>query len=121
MGIDEMIHLGYTARRMRGKAREVWKAWSAALSELWAPILASMLIVTAGFSLFLLLQFSAYAAPWCAGLRRRRHHRFGRARRPSRNCHPGSQATGEKHITIGIMRFKFSGSRRGGRRESRGL
>ena len=57
MGIDEMIHLGYTARRMRGKARDVWKAWSAALSELWAPILASMLIVTAGFSLFLLSSF----------------------------------------------------------------
>lgn len=57
MGIDEMIHLGYTARRMRGKARDVWKAWSGALSELWAPILASMLIVTAGFSLFLLSSF----------------------------------------------------------------
>ena len=57
LGIDEMIHLSHTARRVRGKAGDLWAAWKQALSELWAPILASMLIVTSGFALFLLSSF----------------------------------------------------------------
>lgn len=56
MGVDEMIHMGYTVRRQRGKAG-AWAAWKEALSELWAPILFSMLIVTSGFALFLLSSF----------------------------------------------------------------
>ena len=57
LGIDEMIHLGYTVRRLRGKAANLWTAWKQALTELWLPILVSMLIVTAGFALFLLSSF----------------------------------------------------------------
>jgi uncharacterized protein len=57
MGIDEMIHLSYTVRRLRGKAADAWAAWKQALKQLWAPILASMLIVTSGFMLFLLSSF----------------------------------------------------------------
>ena len=57
LGIDEMIHLGYTVRRLRGKAADLWTAWKRALMELWAPILVSMLVVTSGFALFLLSSF----------------------------------------------------------------
>lgn len=57
MGIDEMIHQGYTVRRAREKGEDIWAAWKQALAELWGPILASMLIVTSGFALFLLSSF----------------------------------------------------------------
>jgi uncharacterized protein len=57
MGIDEMIHQGYTVRRAREKGEDMWTAWKLALAELWGPILASMLIVTSGFALFLLSSF----------------------------------------------------------------
>jgi predicted RND superfamily exporter protein len=57
MGIDEMIHQGYTVRGARAKGQDIWTAWKHALAELWGPILASMLIVTAGFALFLLSSF----------------------------------------------------------------
>jgi predicted RND superfamily exporter protein len=57
MGIDEMIHQGYTVRHARTKGEDIWSAWKQALAELWGPILASMLIVTSGFSLFLLSSF----------------------------------------------------------------
>jgi predicted RND superfamily exporter protein len=55
MGIDEMIHLGYAIRR--SKTGNAWDAWKSSLRKLWGPILASMLIVVAGFSLFLLSNF----------------------------------------------------------------
>jgi uncharacterized protein len=54
MGIDEMIHLSYTVRRLRPRAKNSWEAWREALARMWKPILASMLIVTSGFALFLL-------------------------------------------------------------------
>jgi predicted RND superfamily exporter protein len=58
LGIDESIHLGHTAhRRLRKGAASAWDAWKAAIAELWYPILAAMLIVGAGFSLFLLSNF----------------------------------------------------------------
>jgi predicted RND superfamily exporter protein len=57
MGIDEMIHLAARFRRARQRAESVWAAWRQALSELWAPILASMLVVGSGFALFLLSSF----------------------------------------------------------------
>jgi hypothetical protein len=57
MGIDEMIHMGYTVRRHRQRRDAGWAAWRQALDRLWGPILASMLIVTSGFSLFLLSSF----------------------------------------------------------------
>jgi predicted RND superfamily exporter protein len=57
MGIDEMIHLGYAVRRSRGGTAQTWSAWERALRELWRPILASALIVGAGFALFMLSQF----------------------------------------------------------------
>jgi predicted RND superfamily exporter protein len=54
LGIDEMIHLGHRARHLRKGAHSVWESWKQALAQLWAPILASMLIVASGFALFLL-------------------------------------------------------------------
>ena len=57
LGIDEMIHLGHRVRRIRGRAGDLWGSWKQALAEMWGPILASMLIVSAGFALFLLSSF----------------------------------------------------------------
>jgi len=57
LGIDEMIHLGYRIRRRREKGEDSWNAWRSALEELWGPILAAMLIVVCGFSLFLFSSF----------------------------------------------------------------
>jgi hypothetical protein len=57
LGIDEMIHLGYAVRRSRRGSGKTWDAWKRSLAHLWQPILASMLIVTSGFSLFLLSSF----------------------------------------------------------------
>ena len=57
LGIDEMLHLGHRVRHVRHGTRHVWDAWAQALAEMWRPILASMLIVAAGFALFLLSDF----------------------------------------------------------------
>jgi predicted RND superfamily exporter protein len=57
LGIDEMIHLGYRVRRDSQKSKDSWTAWRSALEELWGPILAAMLIVVSGFSLFLFSSF----------------------------------------------------------------
>jgi predicted RND superfamily exporter protein len=57
LGIDEMIHLGYRIRRRREKGERSWGAWRSALEALWRPILAAMLIVISGFSLFLFSSF----------------------------------------------------------------
>jgi predicted RND superfamily exporter protein len=57
LGIDEMIHLGYMVRRFRQGAVNTWTAWKAALDQMWRPILASMLIVTSGFAVFLVSNF----------------------------------------------------------------
>lgn len=57
LGIDEMIHLGYHIRRRREQGEKSWGAWAGALKELWEPILAAMLIVVAGFALFLFSSF----------------------------------------------------------------
>jgi uncharacterized protein len=60
LGIDEMIHLGHAARRLRGSRggwQANWEAWKEALAELWYPIVAAMLIVGAGFALFTLSNF----------------------------------------------------------------
>jgi predicted RND superfamily exporter protein len=57
LGIDEMIHLGHRVRHLRGRAASRLDAWKEALAQMWAPILASMLIVSSGFALFLLSNF----------------------------------------------------------------
>lgn len=59
LGIDEMIHVGYRVRaqRLRDRVANGWTVWRKVLAELWAPILASMLIVASGFALFLLSSF----------------------------------------------------------------
>jgi uncharacterized protein len=57
LGIDEMIHLGHRVRHARSRTRDAWAAWKDALTEMWHPILASMLIVASGFALFLLSDF----------------------------------------------------------------
>jgi predicted RND superfamily exporter protein len=57
LGIDEMIHLGHRLRKLEGGTANMWRSWKEALGQLWAPILASMLIVSSGFALFLLSDF----------------------------------------------------------------
>ena len=57
LGFDEMIHLSYTVRRLRSRSQGTWAVWKDALTHLWKPIFASMLIVASGFSLFLLSAF----------------------------------------------------------------
>jgi predicted RND superfamily exporter protein len=57
LGIDEMLHLGHRVRQAGGRARDRWDGWRDARVELWRPIVASMLIVTSGFALFLLSNF----------------------------------------------------------------
>jgi predicted RND superfamily exporter protein len=57
LGIDEMIHLGHHVRHIRGRANDLWETWKKALAQMWRPILASMLIVSSGFALFLLSSF----------------------------------------------------------------
>lgn len=57
MGIDEMIHLGERVRGLRRRGKDALTAWEEALAQLWRPILASMLVVTSGFALFLLSDF----------------------------------------------------------------
>ncbi|MBI2187741.1 MAG: MMPL family transporter [Acidobacteria bacterium] len=52
-----MIHLGHRVRHFHRRAGGFWEAWRQALMQMWAPILASMLIVTSGFALFLLSNF----------------------------------------------------------------
>lgn len=55
LGVDEMIHMGYAIRR--SKQGNTWPAWREALTELWRPILFSMIVVASGFALFLLSSF----------------------------------------------------------------
>lgn len=57
LGIDEMIHLAHRFRHIRGRANDLWETWKQALAQMWGPILASMLIVSSGFALFLLSSF----------------------------------------------------------------
>jgi predicted RND superfamily exporter protein len=57
LGVDEMIHLGYAVRRARRREGGAGDGWQPALARLWRPILASMLIVVAGFLLFVLSPF----------------------------------------------------------------
>ena len=57
LGIDEMIHLAHRVRHLRGRAKDAWETWKQALAQMWGPILASMLIVSSGFALFLLSSF----------------------------------------------------------------
>jgi predicted RND superfamily exporter protein len=57
LGIDEMIHLGHRLRHARKRAGDLWTPWKEALTDMWQPILASMLIVVSGFALFLLSDF----------------------------------------------------------------
>jgi predicted RND superfamily exporter protein len=57
LGIDEMIHLAHRVRHIRTRANDLWEAWKQALAQMWGPILASMLIVSSGFALFLLSGF----------------------------------------------------------------
>ncbi len=86
MGTDEMIHQGYTVRRARAKGEDIWTAWKQALAELWGPILASMLIVTAGFAVISSLQFPSDAAIGRVSLHWRDHYRSGRSAGAARNC-----------------------------------
>jgi predicted RND superfamily exporter protein len=58
MGIDDtMIHLAERWRALIKGGHTRKKAWETARSELWRPIVVSMLVVCAGFSIFILSQF----------------------------------------------------------------
>jgi predicted RND superfamily exporter protein len=58
MGIDDtMIHLGERWKSLVKQGRPPDEAWQIARGQLWQPIVVSMLIVCAGFSIFILSEF----------------------------------------------------------------
>jgi uncharacterized protein len=58
MGIDDtMIHLGERWKRLVREGHPPDEAWKIARAQLWQPIVISMLIVCAGFSIFILSEF----------------------------------------------------------------
>jgi uncharacterized protein len=58
MGIDDtMIHLGERWRLLVKQGHAPDEAWRIARRQLWRPIVVSMLIVCAGFSIFILSEF----------------------------------------------------------------
>ena len=58
MGIDDtMIHLGERWRLLVKQGHASDEAWETARSQLWRPIVVSMLIVCVGFSIFILSEF----------------------------------------------------------------
>lgn len=57
LGIDNLIHLVFHARRQERPSLYDWKAWVQARADLWPAILGSSLIIAVGFSLFLLSNF----------------------------------------------------------------
>lgn len=56
MGIDAMIHLTYTYRRLRQKV-DAATAWQTARRQMWEPVMTSMLIVSSGFAIFFFSSF----------------------------------------------------------------
>ena len=57
IGVDSMIHLAATARRLRRRGAGGWEAWAAARARLWAPVLVSAGLLATGFGLFVLSSF----------------------------------------------------------------
>jgi uncharacterized protein len=58
MGIDDtMIHMGERWRALVKQGHPPDEAWDMARAQLWRPIIVSMLIVCAGFSIFILSEF----------------------------------------------------------------
>jgi predicted RND superfamily exporter protein len=58
MGIDDtMIHLAERWKALVKQGHAPDKAWDIARMQLWRPIVVSMLIVCAGFSIFMLSEF----------------------------------------------------------------
>lgn len=58
LGIDDtMIHLVQRWRTLVKSGYEPREAWEVARAQLWRPIIVSMLVVCAGFSIFVLSQF----------------------------------------------------------------
>ncbi len=58
MGIDDtMIHLGERWKSLVKQGHPPDEAWRIARGQLWQPIVVSMLIVCAGFSIFILSEF----------------------------------------------------------------
>lgn len=57
MGVDAMIHLLIAARRRAKTAVTLAGPWQEACSELWRPILCSMILICSGFAIFGLSSF----------------------------------------------------------------
>jgi len=57
MGIDSMIHLAAFVRRRAGKGADTKSVWLQARCRLWQPVVSSMFIICAGFSIFVLSAF----------------------------------------------------------------
>src|SRR5919109_3548493 len=58
MGIDDtMIHMGERWRALVTQGHPPDEAWDMARAQLWRPIIVSMLIVCAGFAIFILSEF----------------------------------------------------------------
>lgn len=52
MGIDAMIHMTHTYKRLKKKNLKNKKLWFAVREKLWEPIMTSMIIVSSGFGIF---------------------------------------------------------------------
>jgi predicted RND superfamily exporter protein len=58
LGIDDtMIHMVQRWRTLVKQGHADDEAWKLARSQLWRPIVVSMLVVSVGFSIFILSQF----------------------------------------------------------------
>jgi len=57
MGVDAMIHLIMMVKRLHRDEMMTWDAWVEARMRLWKPILSSITILCAGFSIFTLSYF----------------------------------------------------------------
>ncbi|MBI4522348.1 MAG: MMPL family transporter [Deltaproteobacteria bacterium] len=58
LGIDDtMIHMAQRWRELVKSGRKPGESWDLARAQLWRPIVVSMLVICAGFSIFLLSQF----------------------------------------------------------------
>ena len=54
---DTMLHMVQRWRMLMKGGRKAEEAWDLARAQLWRPIVASMLVVCIGFSIFILSQF----------------------------------------------------------------
>jgi hypothetical protein len=102
LGIDEMIHLGYTVRRSRGDRLPAWKT---ALSELWGA--DSRLDAHRDFRIraFPSLELPSHATDGHSGLSRRGHYRSCGVDRASGTRHMASEPRQEPENLVATLEY----------------